>query len=257
MVVLEVCANSITSALAAQAGGAVRVELCDNLYAGGTTPSPGQITVARKLLNIQLYVLIRPRGADFLYSDVEFDTMIADVQYCIDAKCDGIVTGILNADGTVDKERNRILVDMAKKAGLGATFHRAFDMCDDYTLALEDVIELGYERILTSGGKSTAVEGARVIADLVKQANGRITIMAGSGLTEINAADLVVFTGVNEIHGTLQSRVQSKMQFANDHIVMGNTIGDEYAIDVTDTERVKATIAKANEGIASTSTHIS
>jgi copper homeostasis protein len=183
--------------------------------------------------------------------------MIADIQYCIDAKCDGIVTGILNADGTVDKERNRILVEMAKKAGLGATFHRAFDMCADYTQALEDVIELGYERILTSGGKSTAVEGARVIADLVKQADGRITIMAGSGLTEINAADLVIFTGVSEIHGTLQSRVQSKMQFANDHIVMGSTIGDEYAIDVTDAERVKATIAKANEGIASSSTHIS
>lgn len=257
MVVLEVCANSITSALAAQEGGAVRVELCDNLYAGGTTPSPGQITVARKLLNIQLYVLIRPRGADFLYSDIEFDTMIADVQYCIDAKCDGIVTGILNADGTVDKERNRILVDMAKNAGLGATFHRAFDMCADYTQALEDVIELGYERILTSGGKSTAVEGARVIADLVKQADGRIAIMAGSGLTEINAADLVLFTGVAELHGTLQSRVKSNMQFANDHIIMGSTFGDEYAIDVTDAERVKAVIAKANENPASSSTHIS
>lgn len=247
MVALEVCANSIASALAAQEGGAIRVELCDNLYAGGTTPSPGQITVARKLLNIKLYILIRPRGADFLYSDVEFESMIADVQYCIAAGCDGIVTGILNADGTVDKARNSILVKMAKKAGLGVTFHRAFDMCADYFQALEDVIELGFERILTSGGKSTAVEGARTIADLVKQANGRIAIMAGSGLTEINAADLVLFTGVTEIHGTLQSRVQSKMQFANDHIVMGSTFGDEYAVDVTDAERVKNTIAKANQ----------
>lgn len=248
MVALEVCANSITSALAAQEGGAVRVELCDNLYAGGTTPSPGQITVARKLLSIKLYVLIRPRGADFLYSDVEFETMIADVQYCIDAGCDGIVTGILNADGTVDKERNGILAGMAIKAGLGATFHRAFDMCADYSQALEDIIELGFERILTSGGKSTAVEGAHVIADMVKQADGRISIMAGSGLTEINAADLVLFTGVNEIHGTLQSRVQSKMQFANDHIVMGSTISDEYAVDVTDVTRVRTVIARANEG---------
>jgi len=247
MVVLEVCANSITSALAAQEGGAVRVELCDNLYAGGTTPSPGQITIARKLLKIKLYVLIRPRGADFLYNDIEFETMVADVQYCIDAGCDGIVTGILKADGTVDIERNRILVQMAKKAGLGATFHRAFDMCADYAQALEDVIELGFERILTSGGKSTAVEGSRVIADLVKQADGRISIMAGSGLTEINAADLVIFTGVTEIHGTLQSRVLSKMQYANNHIVMGSTIGDEYAVDVTDANRVRTVIAKANE----------
>jgi copper homeostasis protein len=246
MVALEICANSITSALAAQQGGAIRVELCDNLYIGGTTPSPGQITVARKLLNIKLYVLIRPRGADFLYSDIEFDTMIADVQYCIEAGCDGIVTGILNADGTVDKARNRILVQMAKNKGLGATFHRAFDMCADYSQALEDVIELGFERILTSGGKSTAVEGSRVIADLVKQADGRISIMAGSGLTEINAVDLVLFTGVKEIHGTLQSRVQSKMKYANDHIVMGNTFGDEYAIDVTDVDRVRNVIASVN-----------
>lgn len=257
MVILEVCANSITSALAAQQGGAYRVELCDNLYAGGTTPSPGQITVARKLLSIKLYILIRPRGADFLYSDVEFETMIADTQYCIDAGCDGIVTGILNADGTIDKERNRILADMVTKAGLGATFHRAFDMCADYSQALEDIIELGFERVLTSGGKSTAVEGARVIADLVKQADGRIAIMAGSGLTEINAADLVLFTGVTEIHGSLQSRVKSQMQFANDHIVMGSTIGDEYAVDVTDAERVKAVIEKANEELPPLSTHIS
>ncbi|WP_214071076.1 copper homeostasis protein CutC [Mucilaginibacter sp. dw_454] len=249
MVALEVCANSITSALAAQEGGAVRVELCDNLYAGGTTPSPGQITVARKLLNIKLYILIRPRGADFLYDDIEFETMITDVQYCINAGCDGIVTGILKADGTVDKERNRTLVQMATKAGLGATFHRAFDMCADYSQALEDIIELGFERILTSGGKSTAVEGSRTIAELVKQANGRISIMAGSGLTEINAADLVLFTGVHEIHGTLQSRVQSKMQYANDHIIMGSTIGDEYAIEVTDAERVRSVIAKVNEAL--------
>jgi len=247
MVVLEVCANSITSALAAQEGGAYRVELCENLYAGGTTPSPGQITVARKLLNIQLYVLIRPRGADFLYSDIEFETMITDLQYCIDAGCDGIVTGILNADGTIDKERNLILVNMAVNAGLGATFHRAFDMCADYSQALEDIIELGFERILTSGGKSTAVEGARNIAQLVKQADGRITIMAGSGLTEVNAADLVLFTGVNEIHGSLQKRAKSKMQFANDHIVMGSTIGDEYAIDVTDADRVREVVARANK----------
>jgi copper homeostasis protein len=249
MVALEICANSITSALAAQEGGAVRVELCDNLYAGGTTPSPGQITVARKLLNIKLYVLIRPRGADFLYDDVEFAAMITDVQYCIDAGCDGIVTGILNADGSVDKQRNGILVQMAKKAGLGATFHRAFDMCADYFRALEDVIELGFERILTSGGKSTAVEGSRTIAELVTQANGRISIMAGSGVTEINAADLVLFTGVSEIHGTLQSRVQSKMEYANDHIIMGSTIGDEYAVEVTDAERVRNVIAKVNEAL--------
>jgi copper homeostasis protein len=247
MINLEVCANSIESALAAQDGGAIRVELCDNLAAGGTTPSPGQITVARKLLNIQLYVLIRPRGADFLYSDIEYESMVADVRYCIEAGCDGIVIGLLNADGTVDKERCSKLVQMAKGAGLGVTFHRAFDMCADQPKALEEIIEMGVERILTSGGKSTAIEGARVIAELVEKAAGRISIMAGSGITEINVADLVLFTGVTEVHGTLQTRVKSRMRYLNDHIIMGNNFGDEYAVDVTSVDRVRETIKRANQ----------
>jgi copper homeostasis protein len=247
MISLEVCANSITSALAAQEGGAMRVELCDNLYAGGTTPSPGQITTARKLLHIKLYVLIRPRGSDFLYTDVEFDTMVTDVKYCIEAGCDGIVTGMLNADGTIDKERCTQLVQLAKQAGLGVTFHRAFDMCANQFQALEDIIEIGFERILTSGGKSTAMEGARVITELVKKAKGRISIMAGSGITEINAADLIMITGVKEIHGTLVAPLNSKMQYKNDHIVMGSTYGDEYGYDATSTERVKNLLKKVNE----------
>jgi copper homeostasis protein len=250
MISLEVCANSINSALAAQQGGAIRVELCENLHDGGTTPSPGQISVARKLLSIKLYVLIRPRGADFLYDDVEFETMLADVKYCIAAGCDGIVIGILKADGTIDKERCAQLIKPAKEAGLGVTFHRAFDMCADQLQALEDIIALGCERILTSGGKSTAMEGSRNIAELIKKANGRISIMAGSGITEINAADLVLFTGVQEIHGTLQTRVKSKMRYNNDHIVMGSSYGDEYAIDVTSADRVRETIAKANSPTA-------
>src|ERR1700693_784236 len=136
-VLLEVCANSVTSALAAQDGGAVRVELCENLYEGGTTPSHGAILLARKLLHIKLYVLIRPRGGDFLYTDLEFDVMSADIRYCIEAGCDGIVIGILNADGTVDKKRCSELVLMAKQWGVGVTFHRAFDMCADMYQALE------------------------------------------------------------------------------------------------------------------------
>jgi copper homeostasis protein len=247
MISLEVCANSITSALAAQEGGAIRVELCDNLYAGGTTPSPGQITTARKLLSIKLYVLIRPRGSDFLYTDIEFDTMIADVKYCIEAGCDGIVIGMLNADGTIDKERCTQLVQLAKQAGLGVTFHRAFDMCVNLFHALEDIIEIGCERILTSGGRSTAMEGARVITELVKKAKGRISIMAGSGITEINAADLIMITGVNEIHSTLVAPVKSKMQYKHDHIIMGSTYGDEYGYDATSAERVKNLLKKVNE----------
>src|ERR1700744_1052729 len=148
---LEVCANSVASALAAQEGGAHRVALCDNLENGGTTPSFGQILQARKQLTIKLYVLIRPRSGDFLYNDLEYEIMKADVRGCIEAGCDGIVIGILNADGTIDKARNKELVDMAKSKGLGVTFHRAFDMVADQNKALEDIIELGCERILTSG----------------------------------------------------------------------------------------------------------
>jgi len=246
MIALEVCANSVTSAIAAQNGGAIRVELCENLKEGGTTPSFGQILMTRKLLHIKLYVLIRPRPGDFLYNDLDFDIMMADVRNCIEAGCDGIVVGILNADGTIDKKRNGELVRLAKQWGLGVTFHRAFDMCADMYQALEDIIELGFERILTSGGKTTAMEGANTINHLVEQAAGRITIMAGSGVSENNAADLVHFTGVHEIHSSARSRHQSEMEYKNDRILMGQEIGDEYSLDVTDAEKVKAILRAAN-----------
>src|SRR3569833_4762744 len=148
IVSLEVCANSVTSALAAQDGGAVRVELCENLLEGGTTPSYGQILMARKLLHIKLYVLIRPRSGDFLYSDIEFEVMKANVQYCIEAGCDGVVLGMLNTDGSIDKKRCAELINLAKSAGLGVTFHRANDVCADQFKALEEIIELGCERML-------------------------------------------------------------------------------------------------------------
>jgi copper homeostasis protein len=244
---LEVCANSITSALAAQEGGAVRVELCENLYEGGTTPSHGEILMARKLLHIKLYVLIRPRGGDFLYTDLEYDIMTADVKYSIDAGCDGIVIGILNADGTIDKERCGKLAQLAKQRGAGVTFHRAFDMCADMQQALEDIIEMGCERILTSGGKSTAMEGSRIIADLISKADGRIIIMPGSGVSEKNVGDLVQFTGAFEVHASARVRTQSKMTFKNDHIIMGDNYGDEYIFEVTDAERVRNILKMANK----------
>ena len=246
MIALEVCANSINSALAAQNGGAVRVELCDNLKEGGTTPSAGQITMARKFLHIKLYVLIRPRSGDFLYNDIEYETMKADIRYCIEAGCDGIVIGILKADGTIDKERNLELVRMAKQFGLGVTFHRAFDVCADLYQALEDIIELGCERILTSGGKSSAMEGSAMLAHLVEKAAGRISIMAGAGVNEHNAADLVHYTGVQEIHSSARVMIPSQMQFQNDHIAMGDTMHDEYSFDQTDVERVKKLVQLVN-----------
>ncbi len=245
-VLLEVCANSVTSALAAQDGGATRVELCENLYEGGTTPSYGDILLARKLLNIKLYVLIRPRSGDFLYSDLEFKIMTTDIKHCIQAGCDGIVVGLLNADGTIDKRRCTHLVNMAKESGIGVTFHRAFDVCADQFEAMEDIIQMGFERILTSGGKSTAMEGSRRIGELIKKAAGRIIIMPGSGINEATVADLVHYTGATEIHSSAKVRVQSKMDYKNDHIIMGNMYGDEYSNDVTDAERVRNILKNAN-----------
>lgn len=246
-VILEVCSNSVTSAIAAQQGGAVRVELCENLAEGGTTPSYGQILLARKHLHIKLYVLIRPRRGDFLYTDLEYEVMQADIRNCIEAGCDGIVIGILRADGSVDKERCTELVRLARQWGLGVTFHRAFDMCADQFQALEDIIEMGCERILTSGGKSTAMEGANVIAHLIEKAAGRIAIMPGSGITENNVADLVHFTGATEVHSSARVNVNGGMAYKNDHILlMTQSIADEYSLDVTSAERVKEILKRAN-----------
>jgi copper homeostasis protein len=245
-VLLEVCANSVTSAVAAQAGGAARVELCDNLPEGGTTPSYGSILVARKKLDIKLYVLIRPRGGDFLYSDLEFEVMLADVQFCVEAGCDGIVIGILNPDGTINKERCKQLIAPAKQAGLGVTFHRAIDMCADMFNALEDIIELGCERVLTSGGKATAAYGADIITDLVRKTAGRISVMPGSGINENNVAGIVQVTGATEIHASARSLVPSEMTYLNENITMGGKTANEYVVDITDASRVKQILAAAN-----------
>jgi copper homeostasis protein len=246
-ILLEVCANSVTSALAAQEGGASRVELCENLREGGTTPSHGQILMARKKLHIKLYVLLRPRSGDFLYSDLEFDVMMADLRYCVEAGCDGVVIGILNADGTIDKERCTALATAAKQWGLGVTFHRAFDICSDMEQALEDIIEIGCERILTSGGKITAIEGLGTIANLIKKADGRITIMPGSGINEKNVGDVVQFTGATEVHASAKASVYSKMEYKHDQIILGNKYGDEYIFEETDPERVRTIVAMANK----------
>ena len=247
IVVLEVCANSAASAIAAQEGGAVRVELCENLHEGGTTPSPAQISIARKLLHIKLYVLIRPRGGDFLYSDTEFEIMKQDIKYCADAGCDGVVIGILNADGTIDKPRCAELIKIAKSKGLGVTFHRAFDMSSDMNQALEDIIDLGCERILTSGGRSTAVEGANIIAHLVEKAAGRISIMPGAGVNESTVADIIHFSGATEVHSSARKDIPSAMAFRNEHILMGYGETSEYSYSVTDVSRVKEIIKLANE----------
>ncbi|WP_316814842.1 copper homeostasis protein CutC [Pedobacter nyackensis] len=240
---MEVCANSLSSALAAQEGGAIRVELCDNLPEGGTTPSYAQIALAKQMLTIKVYPIIRPRGGDFLYSDLEFELMKTDIKTCKSLNCDGVVIGILNADGSVDLNRCAELIALA--APMPVTFHRAFDMSNDLEKALEDIISLGCERILTSGGESSAMKGAATIAKLIKQANGRIIIMPGAGVSTNNIADLIQATGATEFHASAKAPVKSNMLFRNPRLTMG-TIADEFSYDLTSSESVKKLIELAN-----------
>ena len=197
---IEICCGSIQSAANAKAGGAVRVELCQGLIEGGTTPSPATIEYAVKELGLQVFVLIRPRGGDFCYNELEIKTMEADVEFCKKAGVAGIVVGFLHPDGSIDTELTRRFVKLA--APLPVTFHRAFDRCPEPLKALEQIIDCGCARILTSGCQPTAVEGADMLQKLVQQANGRITILAGSGVTPENAVALREKTDVPEIHGS-------------------------------------------------------
>ena len=195
---LEVIGFNIESCQLAQAAGADRIELCDNPADGGTTPSYGFIKAAREKLHIALFPIIRPRGGDFLYSDDEFKIMKTDVKLCKQLGCDGVVIGMLNADGTVDKKRCSQLIELAYP--LGVTFHRAFDRVNDASKALEDIIEIGCERILTSGLKPTAPEGIDIITALIKQADERIIIMPGSGVRSDNIIELAKKSGAIEFH---------------------------------------------------------
>lgn len=197
---IEICCGSIQSAANAKDGGAVRIELCQGLIEGGTTPSPATIEYAVKELGLQVFVLVRPRGGDFCYNELEIKTMEEDVEFCKKAGVAGIVVGFLHPDGSIDTELTRRFVKLA--APLPVTFHRAFDRCPEPLRALEQIIDCGCARILTSGCKPTAMEGADMLKQLVQQANGRIKILAGSGVTPENAAALRKKTGVPEIHGS-------------------------------------------------------
>lgn len=236
--VLEICAASLASALASEEGGAFRVELCDNLYEGGTTPSPGTIALAREKLNIKLHVLIRPRGGDFLYSDEELDIMCRDIEFCKERQVDGVVIGILDHDGRVDVEKTAGMVELAWP--MAVTFHRAFDMTPDPFEALEDVIKTGAGRILTSGQKNLAPEAAGLIADLVEKAGKRIIIMPGAGLDEHNIGEFAGAVKAQEYHATLRNWLESLMIYRKQEVFMGGMREiPEFAIKITDADRVR------------------
>lgn len=241
---IEICANSVASCLEAQKGGAYRVELCAGIPEGGTTPSYGEIAVARELLNIKLNIIIRPRGGDFLYSDVEHKTMLHDIEMAKKLGVDGVVIGCLKADGTIDMERNRELIAAAE--GMSVTFHRAFDMCKNPFESLEQIIALGCDTLLTSGQQPTAIEGISLLSQLVEKAGDRIIIMPGSGVNEDNIAILADQTKAKEFHFSAREPIDSKMEYRNPDLKMGGAVVeiDEFVNNVTAAEKVKRTIDK-------------
>lgn len=236
---IEACVNSVESAIEAQKGGALRVELCDNLMEGGTTPSFGAIKWAREKLDIGLNVIVRPRGGDFCYSDLEYDIMIRDIKAAKEVGADGVVIGILTVDGTIDLERSQYLVDLARP--LSVTFHRAFDMTADPFMALADLKRLGVDRVLTSGQRPSAVAGLTLLKELVLAAGNDIIIMPGVGIDAGNIRQLAAETGAREFHVLAEQTVLSPMQYKNPHVFMGSDPElPEYSRPVTDHRQIAA-----------------
>ena len=240
-ILVEACVDSVEAALAAQAGGADRVELCANLLEGGCTPSAGTIQLAHKLLHIRMNVIIRPRGGDFCYSDAEFEAMKLDIELCKRVGADGVVLGLLHPDGTVDVERTRALIELARP--LSVTFHRAFDVTRDPFEALETLIGLGLDRILTTGQEYSPLEGLELIAELVRQAGDRVIIMPG-GVSERTANRIVAGSGAHEVHGYLPVALEGRMIHRNPRVFMGGELRPpEYTLTLTDSARIATLVA--------------
>jgi copper homeostasis protein len=238
-ILIEACVDSVESAMAARAGGAHRLELCANLIEGGTTPSAGAIAQCRTRVAIPLYVMIRPRGGDFLYSDLEFEVMQGDIHNAKLLGADGVVFGLLLADGRVDVDRTRLLTEAARP--LDVTFHRAIDVSRDPFEALDDLMAVGIDRVLTSGQAATALAGARTIAKMVEQARGRLVILPGGGINERNAAKVLERTGAREAHVRGAARRSSGMTFRSQRVSFrGMPLENDFVLEQTDTAHIRA-----------------
>jgi copper homeostasis protein len=242
--VFEICVDSVEGVVAAARAGADRVELCAGLIEGGITPSFGMIATAAKAAPIKVNVIIRPRGGDFVYSPAELEVMERDIVTAKQQGAAGIVLGLLAPDGTIDLAASRRLIAAARP--LPVTFHRAFDMARDPQRSLDTLIELGVERLLTSGQEATALEGSALIAALVRQAAGRIVVMPGGGLTERTVARVVAETGARELHFAALGETASPMAFRNERAYMGGALRPpEYGRLVTEEPMIRAVMAAA------------
>lgn len=242
-VLLEACVDSLDSALAAERGGAARVELCANLVEGGTTPSLGVISETCAQLAIPAFVIVRPRGGDFVYRAGELRVMWRDIVAARGAGADGVVFGALTPEGTVDAEACRLLLEAAE--GIPCTFHRAFDMTRDLDESLDALAELGVARVLTSGGAPTALEGAERIASLVRRAGNGVKVMAGGGVRVAYVRDLVRRTGVREVHARLVRVEESEMRYRRPPLGIARAFTpDEYRWTATDEAAVAELVAE-------------
>lgn len=248
MMDLEICADSVDSAVAAELGGALRVELCSALVEGGLTPSLGLIRAVRSKIGIGIHVMIRPRGGDFLYSDDEFAVMRDDIALAGQCAADGVVLGLLTADGDVDVEKTRELVELARP--MEVTFHRAIDMARDIESAIEDVIRAGAHRILTSGGEQTAMLGRERIRELVRAADGRIRIMVGGGVRAENVQEIIQSTGACEFHSAVRRTIPSPVEYQVQGLHLGDPEVDEYVRSVVRSEDVRM-LRQAMDGVFS------
>lgn len=234
---LEVCVDSIQSAIAAEAGGAARVELCSSLAEGGITPGAGMIEVARKNISIGLHVLIRPRRGDFLYSSLELEIMKKDIEIAKATGANGVVLGVLNKNGSIDTERMQELIQISRP--LSVTFHRAFDVCSDPLKALDDLIRLKVDRLLTSGQQASALQGATLIRELVERAGNRLMVMPGGGISSKNIQEIIRKTKAKEFHSSAQKKVNSQMGYQRKHLPMaGAKELTEYENLVADPARI-------------------
>ena len=236
--VLEICVDSLESAIAAESGGAQRIELCSALAEGGLTPSLGLLRAVRRRVSLGVNVMIRPRGGDFLYTEEEVEIMRADIALAAEAGADGVVFGLLTEYGDVDVERTRALIELARP--MEVTFHRALDMTRDLQAALEDIIRAGADRVLTSGAEPTALLGRQRLKALVRAAGSRIKVMAGGGVRPGNVQQIARESGVCEFHAALRYAVPSPVQYRVRTVHLGDSASDEYMRYIVRLEDVRA-----------------
>ncbi|XP_076461569.1 copper homeostasis protein cutC homolog [Babylonia areolata] len=241
---MEVCVDSVTSAVNAEKGGASRLELCSNLMEGGTTPSVGLLTVVKSRVQIPVFVMLRPRGGDFLYTDAEIEVLKTDLKVLKEAKADGFVFGFLNEDGCVDAERCREFKELASP--LPVTFHRAIDMSSNVFASLQTLIELKFDRVLTSGGSATALDGAPIIEKMIKESRGLITVVPGGGVNEDNL-ERILALGAKEFHCSARIHQDSEMLHRKSGIALGGTLSPpEYGRKVASVMKVRNMLNRAD-----------